>query len=525
MTKVEQYEAIRRDRRLSNLSIRELASKHRMHRRDVRKALESAVPAPRKVPDRVEVAFGSWRAIVKEWLTADLTAPRKQRHTARRVWQRLIDEHGASVSEPTVRRAVADIRAEINRNVAKVPIVQQHALGGEAEVDFGEVVAIIDEVETKLNLFVMRLSASAKAFHCLSRTCDSVAFLDGHVKAFAHFGGVPGRIRYDNLKPAVIDVLIGRERNENQRFVALRGHYGFDSFFCLPGIDGAHEKGGVEGEVGRFRRRWFTPVPVAGSVSELNKRVRDADTVEDTRHVDGRTNTIGEDFAQEKPFLGLLNVEDFETGMPTTARVDAKARISLNNCKYSVPVQLVGRRVEALVCSDVVVISFAGTVVATHERITARLSESLHLDHYLETLQAKPGAVAGATALTQAREKGTFTKTHQQFWDHARRKLGDKQGTKALIDVLLLHRTMTMDEVNAGMRCVLDMDNVDPALVAIEGRRSSDKQRALHTLNADGQMVDGQLASVTTLPPGAACLERPAQEKLHAYDELLAVSK
>jgi transposase len=109
------------------------------------------------------------------------------------------------------------------------------------------------------------------AFHIAFGTQAQEAFLEGHVLAFEHFGGVPGRVRYDNLKPAVVRVLKGRDRTESERFTALRSHYGFDSSFCRPGIDGAHEKGGVEGEIGRFRRRHLVPLPKVASLAELTR--------------------------------------------------------------------------------------------------------------------------------------------------------------------------------------------------------------------------------------------------------------
>ncbi len=120
----------------------------------------------------------------------------------------------------------------------------------------------------------MRLSASGRGFCRANLNEAQEVFLDGHVRAFAHFGGVPGRIRYDNLKAAVVKVLKGRDRHESERFIALRSNYRFDSFFCMPGIDGAYEKGGVEGEVGRFRRRHLVPVPRVGSMAELNDAFR-----------------------------------------------------------------------------------------------------------------------------------------------------------------------------------------------------------------------------------------------------------
>ena len=209
---MEQFELIRRDRRQQNLSIRELAKKHKMHRRAVRQALDSAEPPARKTPERRAPAMDPWADIVRCWLEADLKMPVKQRHTAQRVWQRLVDECGAKISSSTVRAFVAVVRAEQSANVARIPIVQTHELGAEAEVDFGEFFAIVDGVEMKLQLFAMRLSASGKAFHRAFVTCAQEAFLEGHARAFEYFGGVPGRIRYDNLKPAVTRVLMGRER-------------------------------------------------------------------------------------------------------------------------------------------------------------------------------------------------------------------------------------------------------------------------------------------------------------------------
>ena len=125
--------------------------------------------------------------------------------------------------------------------------------------------------------------------------------------AFEHFGGVPSlRIRYDNLKPAVVRVLRGRDRQETERFIALRSHYGFDSFFCIPGKEGAHEKGGVEGEIGRFRRRHLVPVPRVDSMTELNEAVAAGDVRDDRRHIFGRPLTVAAHFEIEAPALRPL---------------------------------------------------------------------------------------------------------------------------------------------------------------------------------------------------------------------------
>ncbi|MCP4963382.1 MAG: IS21 family transposase, partial [Actinomycetia bacterium] len=186
------------------------------------------------------------------------------------MWQRLVLEHGADIGESTVRRYVKAVRDTQAGSLSEVMVVQDHEPGVEAEVDFGAAHVRLCGEPVKVFLFVMRLSASGKSFVRAYFSESQEVFLDGHVRAFEHFVGVPGRVRYDNLKPAVVTVLKGRDRIETDRFVALRSHYGFDSFFCAPGIDGAHEKGGVEGEVGRFRRRHLVPVPQVSSIAELN---------------------------------------------------------------------------------------------------------------------------------------------------------------------------------------------------------------------------------------------------------------
>ena len=214
---MEQFERIRRDRRDEELSIRELASRHRVHRRTVRAALGDAVPPTRKVPDRVRPVSGRWVDTVRGWLEADRAAPRKQRHTARRVWQRLIDEKGARVSESTIRALVHELKIEIGLDRSQVMVPQTHVPGRDAEVDFGDFVAVIAGERLQLHRFVMRLSSSARSVHIAYGNVATEAFLDGHVRAFETFGGVPtGQVRYDNLKPAVLRVLLGRERLENR---------------------------------------------------------------------------------------------------------------------------------------------------------------------------------------------------------------------------------------------------------------------------------------------------------------------
>ena len=305
-SRVELFARIRRDARVEELSIRELARRHGVGRQTVRQALLQAEPPPRKQRVRTAPRLEPFKAAIDAMLTEDLTAPRKQRHTARRVFARLAHEHGATeLSYSTVRNYVRTRRPEIEvdrRQEVFVP--QEHAPGAEAEVDFGEVWVILAGVKTKCHMFAFRLSASGKAVHRVYSTQGQEAFLEGHIDAFEEIGGIPTRhIRYDNLTAAVTTVLYGanRQRTENERWVLFRSHYGFDAFYCQPGIDGAHEKGGVEGEVGRFRRNHLTPMPVVDSLAELNDRIRRWDRDDENRRIGDRIRTVAQDFALDGP--------------------------------------------------------------------------------------------------------------------------------------------------------------------------------------------------------------------------------
>lgn len=298
-SRVDLFARIRRDARVEELGIRALARRHGVGRDTVRTALLRADPPPRKTPVRVAPRLGPFKAAIDEMLRQDLDAPRKQRHTATRILARLVDEHGATdLSYSTVRDYVRVRRAQIDREAGRrveVFVPQEHAPGEEAEVDFGEVWVVLAGVRTKCHLFTFRLSHSGRSVHRVYSTQSQEAFLEGHVDAFEELGGIPTRhIRYDNLTSAVQKVLFGqgRSRVENERWVLFRSHYGFDAFYCQPGIDGAHEKG-VEGEVGRFRRTWLSPMPVAGSLAELNGRVRDYDARDNTRRIGTRLRTGG----------------------------------------------------------------------------------------------------------------------------------------------------------------------------------------------------------------------------------------
>ena len=336
-SRVELFEQIRRDRDREGLSTRALAVRHGVHRRAVRQALASAVPPVKRAPaHRPAPALGRYRELIDGWLEADRLAPRKQHHTARRVWQRLVEEHGATVSERQVSRYVRERRRVLGQ-VGEVFVPQHHEPGAEAEVDWGEAHVVIDGQHVKVHLFQMRLCVSAAAFAVAFVHETQQAFLEGHVEAFTFLGGVPALVRYDNLTSAVKQVLRGRRRVESDRFVALRSHYMFESVFTRIGLAGAHEKGGIEGEVGRFRRRHLVPVPQVGSLAELNARLLAGCEADLGRRVAGHEQTVGQALRIECPLLRDLPAQPAQTSEHATPRVDAKAMVTVRQNRYSVP--------------------------------------------------------------------------------------------------------------------------------------------------------------------------------------------
>ena len=482
-SKVELFEAIRRGWRVEGLSIRALADRHGVHRRTVRQALDNAEPLPRKTPVRRSARLESLKTLIDGMLQVDLDAPRKQRHTARRILARLVDEHGVTgVAYSTVRDYVARRRPEIaaaaGRGMETAFVLQTYLPGAEAEVDFGDVWIRLGGVMTKCFLFTLRMSYSGKAVHRVFASQGQEAFIEGHLHAFAVLGGVPtGKIRYDNLRSAVSRVLMGRNRTESDRWVLFRSHYGFDAFYCIPGIDGAHEKGGVEGEVGRFRRNHLVPVPEVDSLDVLNARIDLADVADDGRRIDSRIRSVGQDFAVEAPLLEPLPDDGFEAGLLLTPRVDRFGRITVRQCHYSVPIRLIGSQVRVFLRASELVVFDGRVEVCRHARSVNRGSQTLVLDHYLEVLLRKPGALPGATALVQARQAGMFTATHEAFWAAARRAHGDAAGTRALIDVLLLHRHTPAADVIAGINVALSVGASSVDVVAVEARKAGDLAR------------------------------------------------
>jgi len=258
----------------------------------------------------------------------------------------------------------------------------------------------------------------------------------------------------------------------------------------------------VESEVGRFRRRHLVPVPVVASMAELNELLLAGAAKDDLRFIASRRLTVGEHFALEAETLRPLPREPFDYSALSSNRVDRKSRVSVRNCLYSVPARFAGRRLDVKVWAEQIEVFDGARTVAVHSR-GLKGDEVLVLDHYLEVLYAKPGALPGATALARARAAGAFSDIHDRYWTDARRRLGDRDGTRALIEVLLLHRSLPAGQVHAGIGAALSAGSVDPAVVAIEARK-----------------VAEPAAPVIPIGGGLSRFDRPAPN-IARYDDLL----
>jgi hypothetical protein len=299
-------------------------------------------------------------------------------------------------------------------------------------------------------------------------------------------------------------VLRGRQRVEADRFVALRSHYLFASWFTLVGIEGAHEKGGVEGEVGRFRRNHLVPVPAVASLEELNAVILAGVERDLGRLVDGRPITVGEALAEERGALRALPGEAFPTWEEASPRVNAKSMVTVRRNQYSVPVTLVGLKVRAQVGAREITILHDGREVARHARLRGSSLKAAKLDHYLDLLARKPGALRHSLALRQERDEGRWPGCFDELWARIEERVGPSEAARQIVDVLLLCREHDPRVVELAVRGALTAGSHDGRAVALLADR---QQRPATVALAD-------------LPERLARHDRPAPG-LGDYDRLL----
>lgn len=457
LKKVELFENIRKNYFNDKKSIRGIARSYGIHRRQVRQAILSAVPPERIATIRsCSVLLPILREEIDKWLEEDLKAPRKQRHTGKRVYERLVELHDYQGAEVTVRNYVYKRRKGLGVN-NKVYIPQAYIPGEEAEVDWYEAIVEFPSGRTKVYIFQMRACYSGREFHIAFFHQSQQAFLEGHSMAFDYFGGVFKEIRYDNLTSAVKKVFKGRKRIETERFVSMRSHYLFNTVFCLPGIQGAHEKGGVECGVGRFRRSHLVPVPKVLNLEDLNKQLLQYCQKDDQRTIIGKTNPIIEDWQEEIPQLTKLPSEQFLAIDVLIVHVNNKSLVTIKSNHYSVPVSYVGQSVEAHIYAETITIIKQGKIIAKHQRNYGQHQVVAKLNHYLSLLRYKPGGLSSSIALKQARANGKWPEIFETYWQNLITKYGKNKANKQLVDFLWWAQDFELKDIENLLNNALDI--------------------------------------------------------------------
>ena len=503
---MELFEQIRREYEHGVGTIKGVARKFGVHRRMVRDAIASAVPPVRKSTPRERPKLGPAAAFIDEILQADRKAPRKQRHTAHRIWVRLRQEMPAvALAESTVRQYVRKRKHELGLAGGEIFIPQSYRWGQEAQVDWYEAWAELEGEQQKLYVFCMRSMASGGSFHRAYPHASQQAFLEAHELAFQHFGGVFRLLRFDNLKSAVQKILRGHQREETQRFIAFRSHCGFQSEFCTPGR--GNEKGGVEEEGGYFRRNHLVPLPAARDLEHLNDLLLASCKEEEQRIIAGREQTIGAAMAIEREQLQPLPAEGFDLAAVSFPKVNGSGCAPVLTNFYSAPLPP-GTRVQAKAHAAYIEIWHDGKCVARHERCFGRQQKRLQLEHYLDALSKKPGALAGSMPLEQCRAQGRWPESFDQFWAKLEQRHGKQEGTRAMVEVLLLGRDHGFERLRTVVEQALDMGVSDVAAI-----------RYLLEIERMEKRAPAEALDVGWLKQ----YERP-QPTLQEYDSLLAVT-
>ncbi len=266
MIQVEEKENIRRLYFIKRKSIRQIAEANHYSRKTVRKAIADAeVPEYRLNVPRPCPVMGPYLPVIENWLKEDKGRPEKQRHTAHRIYDRLVSEKDFTGSE----RAVRDHVSKLKQDFREMAIPLEFDPGADAQCDWGEAQVIMKGKPVMVQVFCMKLSYSVKPFVMAFPTQRQEVFFEGHRQSFDWYQGVPARISYDNLTVAVRKVLKGRNRIEQEAFIAFRSHYLFESHFSTPATP--REQGRVENLVGYMRRNYFVPLPEVSSFEDLNK--------------------------------------------------------------------------------------------------------------------------------------------------------------------------------------------------------------------------------------------------------------
>ena len=441
MFRVELYGRVRHACHVEGLSQREAARRFGIHRNTVRKMLAFAVPPGyqrTRPPSRPKL--DGFTSIIDQLLEVDRLAPPKQRHTAKRLFERLRTEHGFVGSYTTVKDYVRERRARARE--VFVPLAHPP---GHAQVDFGEAMAVIGGESCKVHLFCLDLPHSDACFVKAYPAERTEAFLDGHNAAFAFLGGVPRSILYDNTKLAVARILGGGERQRTRAFAELQSHYLFLDRFGRPGK--GNDKGKVEGLVGYARRNFLVPIPSFASFAALNAHLEQSCLSRLSDQLRGQTESIGERLERDLAALQPRPPVPFDACDRRPARVSSLSLVRYERNDYSVPTAYGHRPVLVRGYVEEVVIACGTEVIARHPRSYGHEDFVFDPLHYLALLEQKTGALDQAAPLQGWDLPEAFATLRRLL----EARMG-KPGKRDYVQVLRLLEAFRLEDVHAAVR-------------------------------------------------------------------------
>src|SRR3984957_4872784 len=465
MFQVEIYGRVRRAVRVEGRSQRAVAREFGLSRETVRKMLQTLVPPVSERPQPIRrPKLGPWLGVIDAILSDDKQRPVKQRHTAKRIFDRLKEERGFTGGYTIVKDYVRT--AALRGQEMFVPLGHP---AGEAQGDFGEALVVIAGVEQKAHYLAMDLPHSDDCFVEAFPAETTEAFLEGHVRAFAYFGGVPTRILYDNTRIAVAKILGGEERQRTRAFSELQSYYLFADKFGRPAK--GNDKGKVEGLVGYARRNFMVPIPRVSSWQELNLHLEAESRKRRLRRLRGHTETIGERFERDHAAMLPLPAAPYEACEKMAARVSSLSLVRYRTNDYSVPTQYGHRQVWVKGYVHEVVIACASEVIARHRRSYEREAVVFDPLHYLALLEQKTRALDQAAPLAGWQLPASYLQLRRVL--EARLK---KHGSREYVQVLRLLETFDLSELTLAIEdalrlCTISFDAVRHLLLCRIERR------------------------------------------------------
>lgn len=314
---------------------------------------------------------------------------KKQKHTARRIYDRLVDELNFKGGESTIRQVVTELR----QKTAKVFVPLSFDPGEAVQIDWGEASIYLKGKKVKVNLFCMRQCYSADIFVKAFHRQNEESFLEGNVTGFEHFGGVPSKVIFDNAKVAVKEGF-GTHAKVQERYKILSAHYAFKTEFC--NIASGHEKGLVEGLVGWIRRNVLVPIPRVDSLDELNDTLIKRCLKYRGHKISRREFTVGKMVDHEKSSFTLLPKYRFDTSKSMSYKVDTFSTVKFDYNYYSVPIDYVDKDVSIKGYGNEVIIIYKQVEIATYARCYARGENQYKLEHYIDLIERRPRSVFNA---------------------------------------------------------------------------------------------------------------------------------